>query len=208
MSTAVLDFTILTAPLDGKQPAGVRLPHDVRKKMEDARKEFETHPEDPSQPPIPKKADWSAIIKLASETLSRTSKDLLAAVRLVEALAKRDGFAGLRDGLKLLRLLVTDCWDRMHPIVEGPEDMDVRVGPFQWLTDAEGGAWFPSSVRMLPLLRIGTQPVSLHDCRAGQLGDRTLSNETIQSAVPATPTTIADVAECLKELEQLDQALD
>ncbi len=207
MSNAVLDFPILTAPLDGEQTAGVRLPADLKKKMEDARKEFEPHPDDPSKPPILKKPDWSGIIKLATETLAKQSKDLLAAARLVEALAKRDGFAGLREGLKLLRLLATDCWDRMHPIIEGPEDVDVRAGPFQWLTDAEGGAWFPASVRRLPLLRVGSQTASLQDCRAGKLGDQPLSNETIQASSPVTPTTVADIAECLQELDQLDKIL-
>lgn len=114
MTTPLLDFDALTAPIPGDQPAGVRLALDVRKKLEEARKDFEPHPEDPSQPPIPKTPDWSGIIRLASDNLAERSKDLLAAVRLVEALTKRDGFAGLRDGVHLLRLLLTDCVNPRH----------------------------------------------------------------------------------------------
>src|ERR1022692_1846917 len=102
MTTPILDLAALTAPIPGEQPAGVRLPADAKKKMEDARKEFEPNPDDPSKPPNPKKPDWPAIIKVASDSLTKTSKDLLAAARLTEAVTKRDGFAGLREGLQLL----------------------------------------------------------------------------------------------------------
>lgn len=207
MATSLLEFDALIAPIDGGQPAGVRVPADVRKKMEDARKEFEPNPDDPSGAPVPKKPDWSAIVRLATDSLTSKSKDLLAAVRLVEALTKRDGFAGLRDGLKLLRLLVTDCWDRIHPLIEEPEDIEARVGPFEWLNEAEGGAWFPTSVRNLALLRVNGQLVSLQNCQESKIGDEPLPPEALRAATPASETTVADVAECVTELEAIDRAL-
>jgi type VI secretion system protein ImpA len=207
MTTPVLDLAALTAPIAEDQPAGVRLLSDTRKKMEEGRKEFEPNPDDPSGAPIPKKPDWSAIIKLACDSLTKTSKDLLAAVRLVEAIAQRDGFAGLREGLSLLRLLVTDCWDRMHPLIEEPEDIEARAGPFEWLSDPESGAWFPQTIGKLPLVRVGGQLASLKDCQSGQRGDQPLAGDELRAAEPATPTTAEDIAECLKELAGLDQAL-
>jgi type VI secretion system protein ImpA len=207
MATPILDLAALTAPIAEDQPAGVRLPSDTRKKMEEARKEFEPNPEDPSGAPIPKKPDWPGIVKLASDSLTKTSKDLLAAVRLVEAVTKRDGFAGLRDGLGLLRLLVTDCWDRMHPLIEEPEDIEGRAGPFEWLADAESGAWFPQTISKLPLVRVGGQLASLFDCQSGKVGDEPLSSDALRAAEPATATTAEDIAACLQELEGLDEAL-
>src|SRR5436190_19747494 len=129
--TPLLDFDALLAPIDGEQPAGTRLAPDVRKKIEDARKDFEPDPEDPSKPPIVKKQDWPLIIKLTTSSLGSTSKDLLAAVRLVEALTKQNRFVGLHDGLKFLRLLIADCWDRMHPIIEEPDDIEARAGSLE-----------------------------------------------------------------------------
>lgn len=207
MSTPLLDFDALTAPLEGEHPAGVRLPADLRKKMEDARKEFEPNPDDPSGAPVPKIPDWSAIVRLASDSLCTKSKDLLSVVRLVEALTKRNGFAGLRDGLTLLRNLLTDCWDRVHPLIEEPDDLEVRAGLLQWLADAESGAWFPMTVAKLPLLKIGSQTACLQDCRTGRLGGQPLSGEAMRAAEPAHPDAPADVAECLKELATLNQAL-
>lgn len=207
MTTPLLDFAALTAPLPGEQPAGVRLPADIKKKMEDARKEFEPHPDDPSQPPIAKKPDWAGIIKLATDSLTKNSKDLLTVVRLTEAVAKRDGFTGLRAGLGLLNLFVADCWDRMHPVIETPDDIDSRAGPIQWLADSESGAWFPSSVGKFPLVRVSGEIASHSDCQRGKLGDKPLTSDLLKTGEPATPTTAEDISECLKELETLDQVL-
>ncbi len=207
MTTPLLDFDSLTAPIAGDQPAGVRLPLDVRKKMEDARKDFEPHPDDPSQPPIPKTPDWSAIVRLASDNLTEKSKDLLAAVRLVEAITKRDGFPGLRDGVHLLRLLMTDCWDRVHPLIEEPSDIEYRAGPLQWLCDRESGAWFPSAVEKLPLLKVGGLTASVLDCKNGQIDGQPLTTDAMKAAEPATPELAGEIAEALKEFAALEQAL-
>jgi type VI secretion system protein ImpA len=207
MTTPLLDFDALIAPIPGDQPAGARLAPDVRKKIEDGRKELEPDPENPSKPPIPKKPDWTGIIKLATTSLTKTSKDLLAAIRMVEALTKLNGFPGLRDGLKLLRLLVTDCWDRMYPIIEEPDDIESRIGSFEWLLEAESGAWFPATIGNLPLVKIGGQPASLSNCQTAKLDGKPLDLDLIKNADPADPTIPDLLAECLDELEALDKAM-
>jgi type VI secretion system protein ImpA len=207
MGEPLLDFDALIAPVDGEQPAGFRLPADVRKKMEDARKEFEPNPDDPSAPPIPKKPDWPAIVRLATDSLASKSKDLLGAVRLTEALAKRDGFAGLRDGLKLLRLYMTECWDRVHPLIEEPDDIEARAGPFEWLNEAEGGAWFPAALRKIPVVVVGGKPVCLQNVQDGKLDEDPLPAEALRTATPVSETITAEVGDCVQELDTLDQAL-
>jgi type VI secretion system protein ImpA len=207
MTTPILEFDALTSPIEGEQPAGFRLAADVRKKMEDARKEFEPNPDDPSGPPVPKKPDWPAIIRLATDNLSTKSKDLLAAVRLVEALAKHDGYAGVRDGLKLLRLLVSDCWDRIHPLIEEPSDIESRAGPFDWLNEPEGGAWFPTTLRHIPLVQVNGHVACLQDCQNGKIGDEPLPAEALHAATPLTAELTEEVGDCVQELLALDQAL-
>ena len=92
---------------------------------------------DPTRPEAPKRADWLGTIKLTQETLRDTSKDLLIAARLTEALVKVHGFVGLRDGLQLLRLLAEQCWDRLLPAIEGEDDLEVRAAAIQ-LAGREG----------------------------------------------------------------------
>lgn len=145
----VLDFDTLLAPVPGDNPAGTPLPDDIRRKLDELRREpdaFENTGGD-------KKADWYGVITLAEDTLANTSKDLLVAIRLTEALAKRDGYSGLDQGLQLLARLVGECWDRLQPQPEPGDDMTVRVGPFLWMNHSTKGARFPATVANLPFFK-------------------------------------------------------
>ena len=62
-----------------------------------------------------KVADWTLVIKLASEAIATKSKDLQLAVWLTEALLNKEGFPGLQSGLNLLKSLVENFWDGLYP---------------------------------------------------------------------------------------------
>src|SRR5262245_55651184 len=126
-SPALLDFSALVLPVPSDDgPAGSPVPLTVRQKLDSARKETEPHPEDPSLGEIPKKADWSGIIRTGQDLLITKSKDLLLAARMTEAMTRLYGVVGLRDGLHLLYELTEQCWDRLHPTPEEGEGMEVR----------------------------------------------------------------------------------
>lgn len=158
-STAVLDVDALVLPVPGADPAGVPLADATRLALDEARKEAD--PLDPST--AGRNPDWAKLVRVTSEILVSTSKDLVAAVRLVEAATRRDGFAGLRDGLRLLHRLTTDCWDRIHPAPGAGEGFDVREGPLKWINDVSRGAKFPQAVADQPLVRAGNQTFSYLD---------------------------------------------
>src|SRR5262249_25110174 len=122
-SPPTLDIDALLAPIAGDKPAGAPVAPSVRRKLDEERKETEPNPEDPSQDEIPRKVDWPGIVRLGEELLAGASKDLLLASRMTEALTRTHGFAGLRDGLRLLREMVEQCWERMHPVPEEDETM-------------------------------------------------------------------------------------
>ena len=133
-------------------PAGVPLSPEVRRKLDEKRKEINPNqfaPNDPRRPEQAQPADWAGIIRLAQESLAETSKDLLLAARLTEALVKEHGFGGLRDGLPDAAL-VEDCWDRVHPEIQDG-DLEVRASAFNWLDDEIKAARFPNTVRTVPL---------------------------------------------------------
>jgi type VI secretion system protein ImpA len=200
------------------------LPFDVRKKLDDARKIIKPEqfaPNDPRRPEQPQLADWPGIEQLARDTLAQTSKDLLVAARLTEALVKGHGFAGLRDGLRLLRRLVHECWDRVYPAIEDG-DLEPRVAPFVWLDDKLRGAQFPHTVRSAPLTNgvdreKGDEPkrYSWQDRENAQkvppIGP--VSVEAFDQAVAATDrnyfqTVVEDIAESIAELTELSKTLD
>jgi type VI secretion system protein ImpA len=211
----LLDFTKLLAPISEATPAGVPLPFEVREtlaqgRIEDNPDDFK--PDDPMRPATFKKADWPGVAKLAQETLAKTSKDLLVAARLTEALVKLHGFAGLRDGLHLMRMLVEQCWDRLYPTIEDG-DLELRAGPLHWLDDPDLGARFPNTLRMAPLIFFGDSGrYSWLDSRLSQEGRGKVSRDDFEKAVLAMPfprceAVAAELAACREELKLLTQAL-
>ena len=159
----LLDLDALTAPVPGPNPAGKPVPFATREQLETARKEVDLRSfakNDPLRPTDEQRADWPLVIRLTSETLAQTSKDLLIAARLTEALTKSHGFGGVRDGLGLMRRLVEGCWDRIYPPIEEEGDIEVRAAAFTWLSDQDRGARFPHTLRAVPLSRIGRRHAS------------------------------------------------
>jgi ImpA, N-terminal, type VI secretion system len=138
-SPPLLEIDALIAPIPGDDPAGSPVPFAVNQELEEMRKEIDLESfsiNDPMRPEAPKHADWNGILRLTQQTLKETSKDLLVTARLTEALTKVHGFAGFRDGLKLFRALVEQCWDRILPAIESAEDLEIRTARFNWLDDS------------------------------------------------------------------------
>jgi type VI secretion system protein ImpA len=149
-----LDFDALLAPIAGDNPAGDGVPFTDRAKLDEFRTEIDPAQwaeDDPMRPKESRPPDWRGIIRLTQKTLTDASKDLLIAARLTEALTRETGFAGLREGLRLMREMVEQCWDRLNPPIEDG-DLEVRATPFYWLTDVDKGARFPHSLALVPLV--------------------------------------------------------
>lgn len=202
-SPPLLTFDALLDPIPGDNPAGDSVPFTVRQQMEELRKEINPNDfdeDDPRRPPEFKRADWPGIVRLAQEVLKETSKDLLVSARLTEALARNHGFPGVRDGFHLMRLLVEQCWDRLNPTIEDG-DLEVRAAPFAWLDDADRGARFPTTVRMVPLVFLDEQTISWHQWKQLQDGKGDLSADDFEKAVLNTPR-----AHCQEVLEDLTAA--
>jgi type VI secretion system protein ImpA len=199
----LIDFNALIAPVPGENPAGQPLPYSVRERLDKAR--LEPDPLEPST--AERRADWKGIIELASDALINTSKDLLLVVRLVEALTKKFDFAGLRDGSKLLRLVVENCWERMHPIPEEGEGMEVREGSFKWINDSMRGAKFPTSISNIPVIKARGEAFTYYDWKsAARLPE-------FEASIPAADPkklkeTHDDLVAAFAELKNLNRLLD
>ncbi|MCI0377126.1 MAG: type VI secretion system protein TssA [Gemmataceae bacterium] len=208
MATApLLDFDALLAPVPGDEPAGVSLPLTVRQKLEILRRDFEPNPENPSADPVPKKPDWPTVRRLCEETLTKTSKDLELAFRLVEALVKLHGFAGLRDGLRLLYELAAQCWERVHPIPDEGEGMEVRAERFYWLIEPDKGVRFPNTVRAVPVVKFKDKELSYQDLQLAMKGQGQVPASAFESAELINADVAEDLAQCVDELNQLEAIL-
>lgn len=81
-----------------------------------------------------KAANWPKVVRACEEALANASKDLELAALLTEGLSHTQGFAGLRDGLRLQKELITTFWEALHPGVdEGEVILPIRAKPLNWL---------------------------------------------------------------------------
>ena len=131
----VLDLEVLLKPISGDNPAGESVRYaGVYDAIQEARREDDALPMGEWQPSEVKTANWRAVINLCSEAIGKQSKDLQIGAWLVEALTRQHGFAGLREGLNLLREMQEKFWDGLHPEVEDG-DLEFRGGPLNWLNE-------------------------------------------------------------------------
>jgi type VI secretion system protein ImpA len=169
-----------------------------------------------------KTADYVLVVKLASDVLSKKSKDLQVAAWLCEALLKREGFAGFKSGLELLGSLLNDFWDTLHPALEEEDDLELRVAPLDWV-----GQYLVPAVRLVAINRSEHNVLMYRESRAlgyetdadtyekqearrEALGRGVLSAEQFDEAFQASPKAwykqlIADVDGALKTLDALDR---
>jgi type VI secretion system protein ImpA len=207
---SLLDFDALIAPIPGENPAGRRDLSGVRTELDELRKEIDPSSyaaNDPRKPENAKKADWPGIIDLSIQTLETASKDYLIAMRLTEALVKVNGFAGLRDGLHLLRLLTDECWDRMHPEITEEDDIDTRARRFDWLDNVDRGAWFPSSLRLVPMMPPSETGYGWQHWKETQAGKASkITPADIEKAIQLTTREACEIQ--VEELNQCSQELD
>jgi type VI secretion system protein ImpA len=143
----VVNLEDLLAPISDEAPAGDYLrPEGFYGQIDEARSAEARLPLGKWKRKL-KSADWPRVIALTSGALTKRTKDLHIAVRLAEALVKVHGFAGLRDGLALVRELHERFWDDMYPPVEDG-DLNTRATRITWLVEQLGVA-----VKEVPLTK-------------------------------------------------------
>ncbi|HEV3440428.1 MAG TPA: type VI secretion system ImpA family N-terminal domain-containing protein [Gemmata sp.] len=206
ISAPVLDFDALLRPIPGTNPAGEPLADTIRMELDINRREPIKGDDTTSH----WKSDWPKVLRVTTEALTNTGKDMHTAARLVEAATKVHGVAGLRDGLQLLQRLVAECWDRLHPIPSDGDTTDIRESPVIWLNDIGRGARFPQAVGALTLFRVQGTSFSPLDLRNKEL--KTAFDEAVAAAKTSVLETLrpthADLLAAKQALADLTTAFD
>src|SRR5215471_14742852 len=118
----------LLNPIEGPNPSGANLRYDpVYDKIKEARRE-EAQPPPGMSEQDRKVSDNAQVIRLTTELLTGKTKDLQLAAWLTEAMLKKTGFGGLKDGLALCCGLVEKFWDTVYPEIEDG-DAESRGAP-------------------------------------------------------------------------------
>jgi type VI secretion system protein ImpA len=150
----------LLRPIPGDNPSGENLRYaPVYDKIKEARRQDDDAPQGEWRRER-KLSDWPLTIKLITDALTNKTKDLQLAAWLTEALLRRDGIAGLKDGLVLLRGLVENFWETVYPELEDG-DAEFRASPLQWVGDK-----LDRQVKEAPLTRSKLNFYQFKDSRA------------------------------------------
>jgi len=122
----VMDVAALLAPIPGDNPAGENLQYSgIYDEIREARRADDNLTKGDWEHE-PKISEWPKVVELSTSALASQTKDLQIGSWLVEAVVQLYGFAGLRDGLKLMRGLHEQYWDRLYPESE-EGDLDGRA---------------------------------------------------------------------------------
>lgn len=145
MGKTTFDISAILAPLPGENPSGEDLRYtDVYERIKEARRADDMLDQGDWQREV-KRSDWGTVIEVASSALSTRTKDIQIAVWLVEALIRKQGFAGLNAGLTILDTFIRDFWEHVYPLAEDG-DLEYRSGPLEFLNDKVS-----LSIRDIPL---------------------------------------------------------
>ena len=234
-SPEVLDFDRLLAPIPGENPAGEDPRQDfspgstyreVRARRSEARQAERSMVYEDESPGPP--ADWRPILELGTKLLAEEAKDLEAAGLIIEALVRREGIAGLRDGFRLARELCERFWDNLYPMPDD-EGIVTRVGPLSGLNGEDSDGLLMGPISRLPVTGGSTVgPFSAVDHkmaldleRIEDPGRRAARMEhpdapTVQKfdlAVSETPVEfvenlLEDLSDCSREFESLCGVLE
>src|SRR5579862_1831926 len=124
----------LLNPISADKPAGENLRYaPVYDNIKEARREDDDAPQGEWKYER-KVADWPLIIKLTSEALATKTKDLQLCAWLAEAMLRKEGVAGLREVIELIRSYIETFWDGLYPELEDG-DAEYRAAPLQWIGD-------------------------------------------------------------------------
>jgi type VI secretion system protein ImpA len=221
----VLDLAALLDPIPGENPSGPALTYaPVYGEIREARRaEDEIDPDDPWHRPT-KAADWDRVVALGASCLAEQTKDLQIAAWMTEALGHLHGFAGLRDGLRLMREIQDRFWETYHPAID-EGDLESRVGPFIFLNTT-----IPLLIRGVPLTGgAGVQRYSYlrwqesratenaglkdPDLKEALVAEGKLTAEQFDTAVAQSPrrfyeALVEDFRQCGDAFQDLDRGTD
>ncbi len=172
--------------------------------------------------------NWNKITELAPKILASEAKDIEIACWYTEALIRKAGFQGLRDGFSLIRQLIEQYWDDgLYPVPD-EDGVETRVGSIAGLNGegTEGVLLAPirsthitDDVQPGPFSlwqykqAIDIKRISDSDRRAEQASKIGFSMDDIERAVEQSSTTYFvdlrdDVCESITEYRNINNLLN
>ncbi len=237
-SPDVLDFDRLLTPIPGDNPAGRPLrsdfsPTSLYQAIKDERtaaradERSASWSDDAEVQSGDPRTHWKKLLELSPQAIAEESKDLEIAAWLSEALVREHGFAGLRDGFRLMRELAERFWDNLYPLPD-EEGMITRTAPLAGLNGEESDGVLLAPIVGVPITAAGSvDPLTLADYRravdldhisdpekrAQRIEHGAVTLQSFEKAVLETPADfycalLDDMEDCLREFRELSAVMD
>ncbi|PID43880.1 MAG: type VI secretion system protein TssA [Gammaproteobacteria bacterium] len=233
MATAeVFDIEDIVTPVSEQTPCG----HDLREagaaeyqQLKDDRRTIASLSrarkfDSQSDPEIDRK--WKEIFTLAPSVLKLQAKDIEVAAWLAESALRQYGFAGLRDGFRLIRRLVEEFWDELYPLPD-EDGLETRVFPIVGLNGEDGRGTLIQPIRSVPLSDHDSDAFTFNvydrcieaskmtdpDAQKQRLEDigtdlSQLLNQVAEGQVAFFRNLVDDLEECLAEFNRMSSLFD
>ena len=127
---------------------------------------------------------WDEVADLAAEVLRGNAKDLEIAAWFIEALVRLHGFAGLRDGFRLVEGMVRRFWDGLYPTPD-EDGVLTRVGPITGLNGEGADGTLILPIRKVPLTQGSEHSYALWHYEQGAELDRITDAAKRQARISA-----------------------
>ncbi len=142
---APIELEALLAPIAGENPAGEDLRYaPVYDELREARRADDVMEQGDWKTEL-KVSDWNKVIAIATDALTKRTKDLQIAAWLTEALIKKEGFNGFAASLEMLTGFLKHYWDHLYPVIEDG-DLEFRIAPIEFMNERLSG-----SLREIPV---------------------------------------------------------
>lgn len=172
-------------------------------------------------------SQWRKIVELAPDILQNNAKDLEVASWYTEALIRRHGFQGLRDGFKLIHGLIEQYWDNLYPLPD-EDGVETRVASLTGLNGEGAEGVLIAPIRSV-LITEGSDPgpfsfwkyqqalevekVIDEEAKSDKAAKLGFSNEDVERAVSESSETFYvnirdDVSEAIETFRKIGSMLD
>ena len=136
---------------------------------------------------------WRKIISLAPDILTNQSKDLEVACWFTEALIRRNGFEGLREGFELIKGLVENFWDGLYPMPD-EDGLETRTAPLSGLNGEGAEGVLIAPIRKVPITEgYSPGPFSLWQYQQALEAQRSPDEDTRQNKISKLGFSIDDI---------------
>jgi type VI secretion system protein ImpA len=230
-SPQVIDIDALLAPVSEEAPVGVdprgdRNSDSLYYRVKDARNAARSEERGAVETGGATPEGWSTVVSAAVDLLSGVGKDLEVAAWLVEALVRTEGFAGLRDGIKVIAGVVEKYWETCFPELD-EDGIEGKVTAIAGLSGSGAVGTLIQPIRLLPLTQGELASYSLWNYeqaseiqkiadparRQARIDAGAVSMEQFMQSVAETPattvaTTVGLIEECLTALGGMSAAFD